>query len=117
MQHDNRLGTEVVLTTAEEVGMDPIVHVSSFVALLPSTRPLRRDSSLGEPDVVYARSKVETERIAGDLQHGVPPVSWTPDGCADWRSGKDVQSCPRPRRMCLEGARGDLRSDDARDCR
>src|SRR5829696_9496251 len=53
MQRDNRRGTEVVLGTAHELGLDPIVHVSSFVALLPAEGPLRPDSPLGEPDVPY----------------------------------------------------------------
>ena len=51
MQQDNRRGTEVVLTTAHELGLDPIVHMSSYVALLPSDGPLRLDSPLGEPNV------------------------------------------------------------------
>jgi dihydroflavonol-4-reductase len=80
MQQDNRRGTEVVLTTAQELGLDPIVHVSSYVALLPSDGPLRRDSPLGEPNVPYARSKVETERVARDLQRDGAPVVITQPG-------------------------------------
>lgn len=80
MQQDNRRGTEVVLTTAHELGLDPIVHVSSYVALLPSDGPLRPDSSLGEPDVPYARSKVETERIAQGLQQAAAPIVITRPG-------------------------------------
>jgi nucleoside-diphosphate-sugar epimerase len=74
MQQANRRGTEVVLTTAQQLGLDPIVHVSSYVALLPSDGPLRPDSPLGEPKVPYARSKVETERVARDLQRAGAPV-------------------------------------------
>ena len=37
----------------------------------------------------------EIERHGG----GVPPVSWTPDGRAGWRVGKDVCRCRRPRRI------------------
>ena len=80
MQHDNRRGTEVVLRIAHELGLDPIVHVSSYVALLPSEGPLRPDSPLGEPDVPYARSKVESERIARDLQRAGAPVVITRPG-------------------------------------
>jgi dihydroflavonol-4-reductase len=80
MRRDNRRGAEVVLSTAQELGLDPIVHVSSFVALLPSDGSLRRDSPLGRPNVPYARSKVETERIARDLQQAGAPVVITRPG-------------------------------------
>jgi nucleoside-diphosphate-sugar epimerase len=74
VQRENRRGTEVVLGAAHELGLDPIVHVSSFVALLPAEGPLRPESPLGEPDVPYARSKVEAERIARELQQTGAPV-------------------------------------------
>lgn len=80
MQQANRRGTEVVLTTAQQLGLDPIVHVSSYVALLPSDEPLRPDSPLGEPNVPYARSKVEAERVARDLQRSGAPVVITRPG-------------------------------------
>jgi nucleoside-diphosphate-sugar epimerase len=80
MQQDNRRGTEIVLTSAQQLGLDPIVHVSSYVALLPSAGPLRADSPLGQPKVPYARSKVETERIARDLQQAGAPVVITRPG-------------------------------------
>jgi nucleoside-diphosphate-sugar epimerase len=80
MQRDNRRGTEVVLTTAQELGLDPIVHVSSFVALLPSEGSLGPDSPLGDPDAPYARSKVESERVAQDLQAAGAPVVITRPG-------------------------------------
>ena len=80
MQEANRRGTEVVLTTAHELGLEPIVHVSSYVALLPSDGPVGPDSPLGEPDVPYARSKAESERIARDLQQTGAPVVITRPG-------------------------------------
>ena len=58
--------------------------MSSFVALLPSDGPLRPNSSLGQPKVPYARSKVETERIARDLQQDGAPVVITRPGMV-WR--------------------------------
>lgn len=36
MQQDSRRGTELVLTTVQESGLNPIDHVSSFVAWRPS---------------------------------------------------------------------------------
>jgi dihydroflavonol-4-reductase len=74
MQQVNRDGTELVLKTANELGLDPIVHVSSFVALLPGTPPLRPDSPVGDAPVPYARSKADGERIARDLQRAGAPV-------------------------------------------
>ena len=54
-----------VLRAAHERGMDPIVHVSSNAALMPSPdRPLTPESPLGDPPGAYSQSKVEAERIA-----------------------------------------------------
>jgi dihydroflavonol-4-reductase len=80
MQRANREGAEGVLNTAHELGLDPIVHVSSVVALLPARETLRADSPLGEPAPPYARSKAETERLARDLQASGAPVVITRPG-------------------------------------
>jgi dihydroflavonol-4-reductase len=74
MLHVNRRGTELVLTTAHELGLNPIVHVSSYVVLLPSDGTLRVDSPLGDPPFPYARSKVESELVARELQREGAPV-------------------------------------------
>ena len=42
MQLTNARATEVVLGAAHAGGLDPIVHVSSYVALLPPGRGARR---------------------------------------------------------------------------
>jgi hypothetical protein len=42
MQQDNRCGSEAALTTARELGLDSILHVSSFVALLLGPHELER---------------------------------------------------------------------------
>lgn len=71
----NARGTEVVLGAAEALGLDPIVHVSSYVALLPPTGQgvLTADSPVGRPAGPYARSKAESETIARRFQaRGVP---------------------------------------------
>ena len=62
--------------------MDPIVHVSSNAALMPSPdRPLTPESPLGSPPGAYSQSKVEAERIARDLQaDGAPVVILNPVG-------------------------------------
>jgi dihydroflavonol-4-reductase len=69
-------GTELVLGTAGRLGLDPIVHISTFGALLPAgERPLRPDGSVGRPPSPYLRSKAEQEAIARGLQEqGLPVV-------------------------------------------
>ena len=65
MRDVNPRGTANVLRAAHERGMDPIVHVSSNAALMPSPdRPLTPESPLGDPPGAYSQSKVEAERIA-----------------------------------------------------
>jgi nucleoside-diphosphate-sugar epimerase len=43
----NRRATEIVLQAAVRARLDPIVHVSSYVALLPSNDVLGPDSPIG----------------------------------------------------------------------
>jgi dihydroflavonol-4-reductase len=75
MRRDNLRGTELVLRTAHELELDPIVHVSSHAALLPSAGPLTPNSDLGDPKGAYSQSKSETERIARGLQDAGAPVT------------------------------------------
>jgi hypothetical protein len=37
MEETNARGTDLVLATAQRLGLDPIVYVSSYVALLPAS--------------------------------------------------------------------------------
>jgi nucleoside-diphosphate-sugar epimerase len=80
MQRVNARATEVVLGAAHDAGLDPIVHVSSYVALLPPIGVLDNDSPVGEPRGVYARSKAETEQMARQLQDQGAPVVITYPG-------------------------------------
>jgi dihydroflavonol-4-reductase len=50
MRQVNQAGTEVALTAAVEGGLSTVVHVSSYVALLPSTVPLTSASATGSPE-------------------------------------------------------------------
>ena len=68
VQRVNARATELVLGAARDAGLDPIVHVSSYVALLPAAGVLDGDSPVGRPRGVYARSKAETEQMARELQ-------------------------------------------------
>jgi nucleoside-diphosphate-sugar epimerase len=77
----NVRGTEVVLGTAHRLGLDPIVHVSSEVALLPPAggEVLTPDSPVGRPPGPYCRSKAHSELVARELQErGAPVVSVLP---------------------------------------
>ena len=70
--------TRTVLEAAVEAGCDPVVHISSTVALI---RRAGTDSSLplGDVDLPYSRSKIASERVARDLQdRGAPVVSVYP---------------------------------------
>jgi dihydroflavonol-4-reductase len=73
MLSTNERATRTVLEAAVEAGCDPVVHISSTVAL---TRRGGTDSSLplGDVDFPYSRSKIASERVARDLQDRDAPV-------------------------------------------
>lgn len=64
MREVNVEGTREVLQTAVERGLSPIVHVSSYVALLPCEAPMTSATSTGDPQGPYLASKAEAERLA-----------------------------------------------------
>jgi dihydroflavonol-4-reductase len=79
----NVRGTEIVLGTAHRLGLDPIVHVSSEVALLPPAdgEVLSPDSPVKRPPGPYCRSKADSELVARKFQaRGAPVVSVLPAG-------------------------------------
>jgi dihydroflavonol-4-reductase len=80
MQRVNTRATEVVLGASRDARLNPIVHVSSYVALLPPGGVLDGDSPVGDPRGVYARSKAETEKMARQLQDQGAPVVITYPG-------------------------------------
>jgi dihydroflavonol-4-reductase len=71
----NVRGAELVLGCACELGLDPIVQISSYVALLPGKPPLTADAPPGRPRRPYARSKARSEQVARDLQARGKPVT------------------------------------------
>jgi dihydroflavonol-4-reductase len=76
MEETNARGTDLVLATAQRLGLDPIVYVSSYVALLPANgRVLTAESPLGTPSPAYARSKADSERVARGYQDAGAPVA------------------------------------------
>ncbi|MGH8868366.1 MAG: NAD-dependent epimerase/dehydratase family protein [Actinomycetes bacterium] len=73
MRRTNALATERVVAYAAERGLDPVVHVSTTVALT------RRGGSgpdlpLGDIRGAYAESKIASERVARRLQEQRAPV-------------------------------------------
>jgi len=81
MNSVNVRGTDIVLGTAHRLGLDPIVHVSSEVALLPSAdrEVLTPDSPVKRPPGPYCRSKADSELVARKYQAlGAPVVSVMP---------------------------------------
>jgi nucleoside-diphosphate-sugar epimerase len=77
----NARGTDLVLGTAHRAGLDPIVYVSSIVALLPSNgRILTPDSPPGHPPGPYLGSKAEADRVARRYQQAGAPVVITYPG-------------------------------------
>lgn len=80
MAGTNEAATRTVLAAAVDAGLDPIIHVSSTVALA------RREGSdaelpLGDLTDPYSVSKIDSERVAREYQDaGAPVVSVYPGG-------------------------------------
>jgi dihydroflavonol-4-reductase len=81
MRAVNVRGTDVVLGSAHRLGLDPIVHVSSELALLPPAKGevLTPDSPVKQTSWPYCRSKADSELVARRYQdEGAPVVSVIP---------------------------------------
>lgn len=70
----NVFGAETVLGAAVDRGCDPVVYVSSTVALLRRRSTVTPDSPLTDARSVYVRSKADSEAVARRLQDGGAPV-------------------------------------------
>jgi dihydroflavonol-4-reductase len=80
MRRVNVDGTQQVLRAGLDAGLDPVVHVSSVAALLPSEHLTSR-SPVGTPYGPYQVSKADAEAIARGLQdQGAPIVITNPTG-------------------------------------
>jgi nucleoside-diphosphate-sugar epimerase len=81
MRSVNVRGTEVVLGAAHRLGLDPVVYVSSELALLPPAEGevLTPGSPAKQPPWPYCRSKADSELAARRYQQlGAPVVSVMP---------------------------------------
>jgi dihydroflavonol-4-reductase len=74
MRRVNEGGTDLVLGSAVDAGLDPIIHISSFAALLPARGGYSLDAPVGDPKPAYSRTKALAERIARNYQNGGAPV-------------------------------------------
>jgi dihydroflavonol-4-reductase len=70
----NVRGTEIVLDAAVRAGLNPIIHVSSYAALLPSREVITPDSPIGAGGPAYPRSKAQSDLIARGYQSDGAPV-------------------------------------------
>ncbi len=75
MRSENRMGTTTVLGAAIDEGCAGIVHVSSTVALLQPGGTANAHSPLGVALGPYTESKIESERVARELQEAGAPVA------------------------------------------
>lgn len=81
MRAVNVRGTDTVIGAAHRLGLDPIVHVSSELALLPPVKGqvLTPDSPVRQSTWPYSRSKADSELVARRYQDaGAPVVSMMP---------------------------------------
>ncbi len=81
MMATNSEGAHHVLGGAAELGLDPIIHVSSFTALFhPGLRTLRADLPVAGGSDGYGRSKAREENYVRGLQDAGAPVDVTYPG-------------------------------------
>lgn len=121
MHEVNARGAETVLAAAERLQLDPIVTVSSLVALFPPNgKVLDENSPVQDPPGAYYKSKAEAERVARHYQErGVPVVTSYPGGAfgpRDPHFGESAQTIANilKRRLPLV-PRGGLSIVDVRD--
>ncbi len=87
----------VELAAADPDGVRDVRRVAISIATRPVPVPTVSRWKRSEPSAAASR---RTDRGAGSsppqAATGVPPLSGTPDGCADWPAGKDVGRCRDP---------------------
>jgi nucleoside-diphosphate-sugar epimerase len=123
MRAVNVQGTRIVLGTAHRLGLDPIVHVSSELALLPPAdgEVLTADSPVGESRWPYCRTKAESEAVAREYQgKGAPVVSVMPSavwGPFDPHFGEGAAMCANvlKKRYPIVSRGGGMHISDVRD--
>ncbi len=75
LQRTNVDGVKTVLDAAVARGLDPIIHISSYLALFPPRGATQSaDDPVTMPKSLYSRTKAASELIARDLQDKGAPV-------------------------------------------
>ncbi len=75
LQALNVTASDRLLRAAVEQGLDPVIHVSSLLALFPPAGPVvRAEDPVAEPSAMYSRTKAQAERYARALQSQGSPV-------------------------------------------
>jgi dihydroflavonol-4-reductase len=97
----NMAGARTVLGIAVELGLDPVVHVSSYVALVQEGRKvISEQTPPGRSRWAYIASKAEQEAYARELQAaGAPVVIMHPGGVWGPHDPHDGESVVLARRM------------------
>ena len=106
MRRVNVAGTRIVLEAGLAAGCNPVVHVSSVVALLggvPRGGTLTADGPVGDPLGLYAKTKRDSELVARGLQAMGKPVVTTYPGSV-W--GPEDPYLGESSAMALQMARG-----------
>ena len=81
IRNTNVAGTETVLDAAHRLGHDPIIHVSSYVALIGRKgATLTPDAVPTTPPGAYFRSKADSDLVARGFQEDGAPVVITYPG-------------------------------------
>lgn len=84
----NVTATQHVLATAVARGLDPVVHVASFICLFNGTDPvITADTATASGRSAYARTKGAADTFARGLQAAGAPWSWST------RPGSPVPRC------------------------
>ena len=79
IRNTNVEGTRLIIEAGRRLNLDPIVHVSSVVSLLPASEPIDHDSPVANASGVYGQSKADSERLARKHQaEGAPVVTVMP---------------------------------------
>lgn len=72
----NVVGVEHVVGTAVELGIDPVIHVSTVAVFVPPDRSvITPEAGLSSPRTDYGRSKLVAERYVRGLQDGGAPIT------------------------------------------
>ncbi len=124
MARTNELGVRNVLESAIEAGLDPIVHVSSTLALIhdgDAGQVLTEDTAPGNSPFPYSGSKARQEAYARSLQaQGHPVVTtnpggvWGPDDPHDGESQQLARAC-MTNQMAMLPAASTIAMVDVRD--